>query len=647
MATIKDNKNKKVSLKDDFYEAINYEWIQKAKIPADRGSTGSFYEMAIKNEKALMKETTELIEKLNVKNAIQDNTILNYVEFANMTRDFEKREELGVKPLVPYLKRILEIRNLNDLLEKYEYLFNRGYPLPFEFGIGQDFKNSDDQILMFAGPELIFPEKSYYDDANPMKPILLTAFRKMSEKLLSFYFDDKDKNQNIINEALNFEFSLVEYSASALEMSNYISLYNPYDYDKFLKSSKNINYKPILEKLVNKQTIEKINVYYLKFADNIDKLVNEDNFKNIKSWMFLKMIIRYSSALNEESRLIVSEFNRVISGQAKPSSKQKAAFYLAYNKFNIPFGTYYAKERFSEKAKKDVEEMIQKMINIYKDRLFNNDWLSSATKIKAIEKLSALGVHVGYPTEIQSYYSSYKIKNYKKGGNIISNLIDMNMTFAKYEMAKYKQSVNKNLWGMSPAEVNAYFNPFMNHIVFPAAILDKPFYSIKQSESANYGGIGAVIAHEISHAFDNNGAQFDEKGNLNSWWTKEDFKTFNQKAQAMVELFDNKETEFGKCNGKLTVSENIADAGGISCALEAARANKDFNAVDFFNNWAEIWRGKFKKETAQMLLLSDVHAPVKLRANLQVQNLDLFYETYDIKSSDKMWLPKAKRVKIW
>ena len=217
----------------------------------------------------------------------------------------------------------------------------------------------------------------------------------------------------------------------------------------------------------------------------------------------------------------------------------------------------------------------------------------------------------------------------------------------EYNFDKYSKPVENDLWSMSPDMVNAYYNPQLNHIVFPAGILQEPFYDLSQHPSANYGGIGAVIAHEISHAFDNNGSQFDEFGNLADWWTKEDFEQFDARAQKMIEAWTGEKSFGGEVNGTLTVSENIADAGGISCALEAAKMEDDYNADEFFKNWARVWRFKSSEEYAQMLLAVDVHAPAPLRGNVQLKHLDEFYSTYDIKPGDGMYLPEDKRVQIW
>lgn len=639
-------KQKDIRLEDDFYHFLNKEWLQKTKIPGDRSSTGSFYEIHVKNEKLLRKDTEELIKLLS-KDKINDSIIKNYAIFARMTSDFVKREELGVTPLKNVLKKFDEINSIDDIISNYKYLTFHGYPLPFKFEIMQDFKNANDQIMSITSADLILPEKSYYDKKHPLKEKLIDSFKNMSNKLLSLFYSDKKKNESIVNEALAFDEGLVPYHPSAVEQANYVGLYNIFEINKINKMSKYIPFQKLSEELVDNQTVDKINVYYPKFIENIDKFFNQENFNNIKSWMILMTIIKYSHVLDESTRVLSGEFSRFLTGQSKPMAKDKAAFYLAYNYFSLPVGTLFAKKYFGQKAKKDVENMVSQMINIYKKRLEANDWLSQKTKEKAIIKLNALGVHVGYPTELQPYFKNYIIKDYEDNGDILSNIIGMDVALTKYHFSKYKKPINKNYWGMSPAAVNAYFHPFMNHIVFPSGILTEPFYSLKQSKSANFGGIGAVIAHEISHAFDNNGANFDENGNLNSWWTKEDYEAFKQKSLKMIELFDGEETEFGKCNGQLTVSENIADAGGISCALEASMKDKNHSSKDFFNNWAVVWRSKYKKELALNLLATDVHAPCVLRANVQLKNLDEFYKTFKINKEDKMFLPKDKRVKIW
>lgn len=324
--------------------------------------------------------------------------------------------------------------------------------------------------------------------------------------------------------------------------------------------------------------------------------------------------------------------------------QKKFAYYLASGTFDQVVGDYYGRKYFGETAKNDVHQMVEKMIGVYQHRLANNTWLSKKTRDKAILKLSKLGIQVGYPDKIDPLYQKLHVN---PDESLLTNVLAITRVVRENLFAKWNKPVDRNQWEMSAATVNAYYHPFRNIIVFPAAILQAPFYSLKQSSSENYGGIGSVIAHEISHAFDNNGALFDEYGNLNNWWTAEDSAHFRSLAQKMVTEFDGIEYVGQKVNGKLTVSENIADGGGLSCALEAAKSEGDADMTAFFINWTTIWRMKATRQYMQLLLSIDVHAPAKLRANVQVQNLPEFYETFGIKPGDAMYVAPDKRVNIW
>ena len=328
-------------------------------------------------------------------------------------------------------------------------------------------------------------------------------------------------------------------------------------------------------------------------------------------------------------------------------SKIKFAFYQAYNPFSQVVGLYYGETYFGPVAKEDVKTMVHEMIGVYQERISGNTWLNEKTKEKAIKKLSTLSVHVGYPDELPPYIDSFEIKSYEEGSDLIQEKLARKRIVNLYNFSQYNKEPNKNIWGMPASMVNAYYNPTNNQIVFPAAILQEPYYSLKQSPSENYGGIGAVMAHEISHAFDNNGAKFDENGSLNNWWTEEDLAAFNKKAKDMIALFDGVETGYGKCNGELTVSENIADSGGLRCALEASKKSGNHNFDDFFKNWARVWRMKSSVEYDKLLLTVDVHGPSILRANMQLSNLPEFHEFYGITDKDKMHLQEDKMVSIW
>lgn len=629
-------------LQDDFFEYINKKWLEETKIPGDKPRISSFDEISNNNEKLLLSIVKGWKKDKNIPN---DPIILQMIKFYKMAVDFEKRDKLQGKPAKEYLSRISKIKDFEQFKEIYADLVFEGYDMPMEFGIQQDMKNPELQILVSSYPKNILPTKQYYDKDNPMKEKLLSIFEKTAIKLLNLIGYSLDKAKKLVKETLEFDQSYVEYTMTRQQAAEYNKLYNIVSVEEFNQNSL-IDFKQILNKLTNNQ-VETLNVIYLPYMQNFNKVCNEKTFKNIKSWIIVNAAFKLAPYLSDKIRIVAGNYNRALQGVKKAQSKQKQAYKLATNLFSMPFGIWYGKTYFGKEAKADITKMIYNMIKIYENKLRKNTWLSATTIEKAITKLNALDVHVGYPEEMEKYYNNIVIKDYSEKGNLVSNYLEIVKIEIKDYFAKYLQPVNKNLWSMPPHIVNAYFSPLHNHIVFPAAILQEPFYSLKQTKAQNYGGIGAVIAHEISHAFDNNGSKFDEKGRLNNWWEEQDLKNFEEKTKQMMELFEGREIEAGKCDGKLTVSENIADAGGISCAIDALKLEETYDLKDFFENWAKIWRIKAHKEFQQLLLKSDVHAPGKLRANIQAANLDDFYKTYEIKEDDKMYISPEKRVIIW
>lgn len=629
-------------IKKDFYEAVNGTWLSSHKIPNDRVGWGSFYEI----DENLTKLKTKLINEWKTDpSLIASNPILSeMVSYYKLLSDWDSRRKNGMKPLKPLLKKITSLKKWKDVEKNYREFSYLGLMMPLGFSVSSDFKDSEKQILWLNDAQIILPEKGYY--ANKEKSTaLLNVYADMAEKLLRKLRLSKDKIKKLIDEALEFDKLSVEFALGAEESAEYTKLYNITKVEDAQKNLEVLNIAKILKELVG-QKVKDFSAVYPKFVNSLNTLYNENTFSLYRSALFVDTVIKFAPYLDDDARKISSLYRMAISGITKFKDKKKVAIDTAIETFSIPFGLYYGETYFGKEAKQDVEHMIKSMIAIYKKRLEANTWLSEETKKKAIVKLNKMELHVGYPEKIQSYYYDLHVKEYDGYNDLLLNTFDFISAVKEYNFKKYMQPIDRKLWSMSPATVNAYFSPNNNHIVFPAAILNKPFYGSKNS-SVNYGGIGAVIAHEISHAFDNNGANFDENGNMVNWWTDEDKKNFENKAKDMINLFDGKEIEFGKCNGKLTVSENIADAGGVSCAYEAASLEKDFNPKKFYENFATIWRAKYREQYAQMLLNVDVHAPVKLRANIQIQNSDGFYKAYNIKPEDPMYLAPEKRVKIW
>jgi len=628
-------------IKTDFYRAVNGDWLDKALIPGDQPSISAFLELHLGIEKTLL----ELTDKWSKDQSGLNDNLKKFIKLYQMTSDFDKRNELGTKPFQVILDKITKLKNIKDLENAFVDFTLESIETPFGFAVMQDFMNSNNQVLYFGASDLFLPDTSYYKDEQS-KAQLIQLFTMTTKSLLTLYGFSSEDADNLIKEALAFDELLVPVTKSSVEKADYVKMYNPLKKADVETQTKHFNVMKVADQLV-KQPVDTLIVTNLDFIYAFDQIIDESNFNIMKSWMIVSNALKFSSDLTDDIRVAGGAFGRALSGVKEAKSKDKFAFYQAYNRFSQVVGLYYGENYFGPVAKADVKTMVHEMIGIYNERITNNDWLNEKTKEKAIKKLSTLTVHVGYPDELPPYYDMFDVKGYEQGSDLIQEKLAMTRIVNQLTFEKYNKAPNRNIWGMPASMVNAYYSPTNNQIVFPAAILQRPYYSLDQTPSENYGGIGAVMAHEISHAFDNNGAKFDETGSLNNWWTASDLEAFKQKSQDMIKLFDGVETGFGVCNGELTVSENIADSGGLRCALEASRKKQNHHFDEFFQNWARVWRNKSSLEYSQLLLRVDVHGPSILRANMQLSNLSEFQDYYHIEPNDPMFLPKEKMVSIW
>ncbi|WP_094243227.1 M13 family metallopeptidase [Tetragenococcus halophilus] len=626
------------NIKDDFYEAVNQDWLETAEIPSDKPATGGFQDIAENIEQLLIKQLNEMSTD---ESKIPEGKMKEAVAFYRLANDYDKRNSLKSEPIQDLLDRIHAIDSYQDLNQQLASWIKDGLPLPFEFFVDADMKDTQKHALYLGPTALILPDKTYYDSEQGEK--LLQVFFDMVVELLNLTGCSQSESETIAEQALAFDRSLVPYVRTAEENADYTKIYNPRDRETVTTYSDQIDFTQAFDQLFD-DTVDQIIITEPEYFENFNTFITDGHLPLLKSWMFALTVVGYARYLSEDFRQAASQYRRALSGIENIPSQEKAAFHLTLNQFDQIIGLYYGKNYFGEKAKQDVEHMVHSMIAIYKDRLKQNDWLGEATKEKAILKLDNIGINVGYPDKIPAVYNQL-VTN--KEDSLVANVRNFSKLARLANFKKFKKPVDRNEWEMAASTVNAYYNGSLNIIVFPVAILQAPFYSLEQSASANYGGIGAVIAHEISHAFDNNGAKFDEYGNMNNWWTKEDLASFEKLAQEMIKEFDGLQFAEGTVNGKLTVSENIADAGGLSCALEAAKKEDQNNLEAFFYNWAKIWRTKAKQQYQQLLLAIDVHAPAKLRANIQLQNLDDFFTVFDIQSTDGMYRKTENRVKIW
>ena len=377
-------------------------------------------------------------------------------------------------------------------------------------------------------------------------------------------------------------------------------------------------------------------------------LYNDGHLEQLKTAARLALVQSVGGALSQGSLDASIDFTLSYYGVDARQSSQQIAAQQVQGLLADYLSQAYVDEYFSAAAKADVEEMIGEFIAIYKERILAQDWMSAETKAKAIRKLDTMGIKVGYPDSWDTYLDTVELQSPEQGGSFFSNVIAIQKAAKAETLAHQNDAPDKREWIMTPYTVNACYDPTANDITFPAAILQAPLYDVNASREEDLGGIGYIIAHEITHAFDNNGAKFDENGSAADWWTSEDYAAFQQKCQAVADRYDGQEAYPGvACSGVLTVSENVADLGSARCIVAAAKKLDDPDFDKLFRAVANTWASTTSRQMREYLAVTDVHAPDKLRCNRVLQTLPEFYETYGIQPGDGMWTDPASRVSVW
>ena len=632
----------KVRVQDDLYMFTNKEWLDKAVIPADKPTTGGFADLATQVEDLLIADFNKMSKG---KMPAPDGNTEKAITLYKIAKNVDKRNKEGFKPVLKTLEKIYKMNNVSDFNKKLKEMVLNDYPLPFSIGVETNMKDSLHHSLMLSGPSTILPDTTYYkEEMKQQHDALMLVWTDMVSKLLKFTPLNEEERKTYVENAVKFDAIIATLVKSSEEWSEYVKMYNPMPIKKVCSLIKPVKLKKLLTAFYGEKLPEEIIVADPKWLKGFKTLFLEETFTLYKCWAYVEKVLTSSSLLSEELREIGSIFQMALSGVKSLSTIEKQAYRLASNYFSEPVGLYYGRKYFGETAKKDVVEMVEEIIKTYKKRVQRNDFLSEETKRKALLKLDKIVIKMGYPDKVDEIYDLFSVS---KNASLYQSIADIKAVKIKDNFDKLYKDVNRAKWVMPGHMVNACYNPFSNDITFPAAILQAPFYFIKQSRSSNLGGIGAVIGHEISHAFDNNGAKCDENGNLNNWWTKDDFKKFTLKTKSMIKEFEGIELPWGKVNAKFIVSENIADNGGMAVTLEIMGGMKDADYKEYFFNWARVWCMKAREEYLKLLLQIDVHAPSVLRANMQPRNFTEWYDTFEVKSTDKMYIAPQKRVIIW
>ena len=635
--------NQQYDPKDDFYDYVNGEWISEQVLDGNSPSHSHFQDIANESFTEIYFILTQAVS-LDVDKG--DDDLAKLTKFYKTAMDYTTRNSDGTAPIVKYAEKIKSISSIEEaqLVAAEQDIDMIGSFMMF--GISPDKEDSTMNRLYLSGPTLSFGDKSYYTDESERGQAIIDAYKELLKKLFVLAGESDTDAVNMAESAFNMEKELAGSTYSSYESMDDSLTYNKFDLDEFSAQYQNFDVKTFLSR-VKLENPEFIIVTEPNYYAKLDEVMVAENLEGIKNFMYAQMLVQTSDFLTNDHLRANGDFTNVLSGTTGYRDDIDEALSLTQDAMGELIGKVYVENFFSHDAKDEVEEMTYTIIDAYKKRINKLEWMSDETKASAIKKLDTMSVKVGYP-DVWEDYSNLEVSTYEEGGSLLENVINnYHFTYEDF-INDLDKPIDRNQWNMNAQTANAYYNPSLNEIVFPAGILKAPFFDLEATESQNYGAIGSIIAHEVSHAFDESGSKYDEYGNLANWWTDTDRQNYEGLTKKLAELFDGYEIlpEYS-VDGYFTLDENIADLGGMSCITEIVGELPDGNFDEMFESFATIWGSKSTDEHKINLLIQDSHAPDKLRVNLILPNIDQFYETYGVTDGDGMFFAKEDRIQIW
>ncbi|PWA11668.1 M13 family metallopeptidase [Flavobacterium laiguense] len=640
---------------DDFFRYVNGTWLNKTEIPADKTTWGSFNELRQKTDNDALAILAEASKNPIYKSNTDQGKAINLYK---TIMDTVGRNKKGLSPLKPYLAKINSIKNIQnvqDLLIEMDPIGGLGF---FGVGSGTDAKNSDRNVIYVSPGSVGLPDRDYYvsdekDSKEKREKYVLHVAR-----MLQFLGDNPTVAKTNAERILALEIAMSKPRFDRVERRDRRKSYNPMTVSNLQKIAPSIDWNSYLTGIGFKN-VDSLIVSQPKYMVALEGVFKENKIDDWKAYMRWTLLNRSSSLLSTDLENANWEFyGKTLTGAIKQRPSDERALQVINGSVGEALGKLYVEKMFPAEAKVKAEKMIKNIFVAFENRINNLKWMSAETKLSAIAKLKKSRIKIGYPDKWKDY-SALTLKSPEEGGTFFDNSMALSRWRTNENIAELNKPVDKDKWGMSPQTVNAYYNPSINEIVFPAAILQPPFYNYQADEAVNYGGIGAVIGHEISHGFDDSGSRYNAEGNLVDWWTPEDLKQFTALTGALADQYSALEPLPGiHVDGKFTLGENIGDLGGTNAAYDGLqlylKENGNPGLIDgftpeqrFFMSWATVWRTKMRDESIKTLVKTDPHSPGMYRAYVPLQNLDSFYEAFNIKPGDGMYVAPEKRVKIW
>lgn len=637
-------------INEDFYQWATGKWVAETEIPAEKSRYGAF-EVLIDQNNDILKE---LMDKASSnKDAKKGSNEYKIGVFYSLANDEEKADKEGYEPIKEELENIDKISDKESLVKAiaHGHLYTSS-PL-FYFYAGQDAKNSDTVIASTYQGGLGLPDRDYYLEEDDHSKEIREKYVEHVVAMFKLIDYSEEEAQKAADEIMSLETRLAKASMSRVEARDPEKTYNKMNLDQLKEKTPGFNWDVYLETLEVGDPGD-IDVAQPDFMAEVATMVNDiplEAWKSYLKWNVIDNLAPYlSNAFVEENFAFNGKF---MNGTPEMRPRWKRALSSTNGVLGEVVGQMYVEDNFPPEAKARANKIVQNLLEVLKERIKQLDWMSDVTKEKALEKLAAFNVKIGYPDKWRDY-SGLEIKDDSYAANIMrSNYFD-----AKFNLGKIGKPVDRDEWGMTPQTVNAYYHPVLNEIVFPAAILQPPFFYKDADDAVNYGAMGAVIGHEITHGFDDQGRQYAADGNLNDWWTEEDSKRFDAKAEQIIAQYSEFQPLEGfNVDGELTQGENIADLGGVTISLRAFKGTdqyKDGKEIDgftpvqrFFLSYATVWKSKIRDENLKLRLKTDVHSPAHYRVIGPLRNIPEFAEAFDIKSGSPMVRSGNDRIVIW
>ncbi len=639
----------------DFFRYVNGAWLDSTEIPNDRSRWGSFDELRQRTDE----DALALLEKTASSEDLDGSTDQGKAVFLYKSiMDTVNRNAQGVEPVKPYLAKIDAIQSKEDLQKFLIEMSEYGSAGFFSFGVGADSKNSDMNAAYLNPSGLGLPERDYYllDDSDSKDK--RKKYKVYIADMLQYIDYTEEEAKKAAETILAFETKLAEPRLDKVERRDARNTYNPMTIAELQKLTPAMQWNAYFEG-IGAKNLDTVIVSQPKYMKALQQILTENSIDDWKTYLKWDFFNGAAPTLTTQLERESWEFySKALRGAKEQRPRNERALGTINGVLGEALGKLYVEEHFPPQAKETAREMVDNIIKAYENRISNLSWMSEDTKKKALEKLSTFNVKIGYPDTWKDY-GDLEIQSPEDGGSYFQNMLNAQKWRVTDNMADLGQPVDKTEWFMSPQTVNAYYNPRYNEIVFPAAILQPPFYDYKADAAVNYGGIGAVIGHEISHGFDDSGARFDAEGNLNNWWTDKDLEQFEDLGSELAEQYSAIEVlDSVYINGKFTLGENIGDLGGVNAAYDGLQIHLNENGnpgeIDgftpeqrFFLSWATVWRTKMREEALRNRIKTDSHSPGMYRAYVPLQNIDAWYGAFAIKEGDAMYIKPENRVRIW